>query len=366
MRFGFVLLTSAAALDDVWQPVRDALDNFKSLKHMAVSVGNASGQVFFHEKGNTTMDTMMHIASASKWLAGVTIMKGVQDGHLSLDDFVSDHLDYWTTDPSDPRSRITLRHVLSFEDEYVTGGVQCPEDQFMACVRYNYEKYNTTGDEPGTTFHYNEFHLQIGMAMLVSATNRTGPTAHVDLVQEAVFDPAGMDKTYYENPSNPDFSSMIHTCATDYEKFLHAYTTHQLVSKETYDEMGVDHFPDAKFPFPASYLGHYGLGNWYECMLNMGHWRDACTDEHAMSSPGAEGYWPMDARKEQYYFQIATTGGPEFSGALRLKLKPMLDAIMTGQPMPETTWSDKEAMQAAERLKGPLQQLLGSSRRVVV
>lgn len=229
----------------------------------------------------------------------------------------------------------------------------------MDCVKYNYENSPGTGDEPGTTFHYNEYHLQIGMAMLVSATKRTGSRAHIELVEEAVFKPAGMEHTGYEKESNPDFSSMIHTRASDYEKFLHAYTTHKLVSKEIYEEMGVDHYPEANFPFPASFLGHYGLGNWYECMLFLGNWRDGCTDEHAMSSPGAEGYWPLDARKENYYFQIATTGGPANSGGLRLFIKPMLDAIMTGKPVPPATFTEDEIHQAVQQMEEPLSRLFG-------
>jgi hypothetical protein len=353
-----------ASAVDVWQPIRDAIDKFALLKNTVVSVGNASGQLFLHEKGTTKFDTDMHIASASKWIAGVTIMKGVQDGHLKLTDLVSDHLDYWTKNSSDPRSRITLKHVLSFQDGYVTGSTSCPENQFMACVKHIHDNVKHSGEEPGTSFHYNELHLQIGMAMLVSATGRTSATAHVDLVKEAVFKPAGMEHTIYENPSNPDFSSSIHTRASDYEKFLHMYTTHKLVSKDIYDEMGVDHFPDSKFPFPANILGHYGLANWYECFAHFGKWRDACTTQHAMSCMGAEGYWPMDCRKQQYYFQIATTGGPQNSAILKEQIKPLLDAIVTGQPVPSLPMTAEECSQAAQELKEPLDRLFGKSSKL--
>ena len=33
---------------------------------------------------------------------------------LTLDTRAYELLDYWTRDPADPRSRVTLRHLLSF------------------------------------------------------------------------------------------------------------------------------------------------------------------------------------------------------------------------------------------------------------
>jgi hypothetical protein len=143
-----------AAADDVWQPLRDAIDKFGLLKNVVVSAGNASGQVFLHEKGTTKFDTDMGIASASKWLAGVTVMKGVQDGHLSLDDLASKHLDYWTKDSSDPRSRITLKHFMSFHDGYTDflgGSTSCPENQFMTCVKHIYDNTKHSGRSLGYT-----------------------------------------------------------------------------------------------------------------------------------------------------------------------------------------------------------------------
>jgi hypothetical protein len=35
-------------------------------------------------------------------------------GGLTLDDLAYERLEYWTRDPDDPRSRVTLRHLLSF------------------------------------------------------------------------------------------------------------------------------------------------------------------------------------------------------------------------------------------------------------
>lgn len=42
------------------------------------------------------------------------INRVVASGKLSFDDFVYQYFDYWTQDPDDPRSRIQLKHLLSF------------------------------------------------------------------------------------------------------------------------------------------------------------------------------------------------------------------------------------------------------------
>ena len=53
-------------------------------------------------------------ASLSKWPAAVMVSGLVANGTLSFDDLASKHLPWWTTDASDSRSRVTLRHLLSF------------------------------------------------------------------------------------------------------------------------------------------------------------------------------------------------------------------------------------------------------------
>ena len=75
-------------------------------------------------------------------------MRAVEEGFLSLDDLASSHLEYWTVDPEDARSRVTLRHLLSFTSG-MGGSTACPAElSFNQCVRDMYER-STTQWQPG-------------------------------------------------------------------------------------------------------------------------------------------------------------------------------------------------------------------------
>lgn len=47
------------------------------------------------------------------------ILRVVASGKLKLNDYVYEHLPFWTRNPRDPRSRIQLHHLLSFTSEYL-------------------------------------------------------------------------------------------------------------------------------------------------------------------------------------------------------------------------------------------------------
>lgn len=53
------------------------------------------------------------IWSASKIVSAAMAMRMVEAGTLDLDTPISVYLDWWTTDPRDPRAAVTLRHLLS-------------------------------------------------------------------------------------------------------------------------------------------------------------------------------------------------------------------------------------------------------------
>jgi CubicO group peptidase (beta-lactamase class C family) len=57
--------------------------------------------------------TVMNIGSISKTFTGVALMRAVQEGKLSLDDDVNDHLPFRVTNPHHPDGKITLRHLAT-------------------------------------------------------------------------------------------------------------------------------------------------------------------------------------------------------------------------------------------------------------
>ena len=149
--------SSAAA---IWDDLRAGIDNFDLVPNCVVSVGDSRGELFRHAKGSTDFDTQMGIASATKWVSGVMVMSVVEAGlgGLTLDDLAYERLPYWTRDPANLRSRVTLRHLLSFTSG-MAGSTACPQEMdFATCVQDMYSR-SSANFEPGSTVVYNEVHL---------------------------------------------------------------------------------------------------------------------------------------------------------------------------------------------------------------
>ena len=69
--------------------------------------------------------------------------------------------------------------------------------------------------------------------------------------------------------------------------------------------METDQYPQASFGGYALFMGHYGLANWFECLLFLGIWREECVKASVHTSPGIVGYYPVVDRTNKYYFQRA-------------------------------------------------------------
>lgn len=118
-----------------WAAVRASLESWSALQFdtaFSVNVGDASGPLFsWNTPGFSVDNTRMQGASLSKWPSSVMISGLVADGTLSYDDLASKHLKYWATDPADPRSAVTLRHLLSFTSGFLDDAdVPCANENF--------------------------------------------------------------------------------------------------------------------------------------------------------------------------------------------------------------------------------------------
>merc|ERR1712166_1573573 len=104
-----------------WKVLRELLQGWEFTTEYAVSVGDASGELFRYEGGNFTMRTLVPTGSTSKWPSAMMVTGLVNDGTVGLDDPVNQHLTWWTKDPSDDRSQVTLRMLLSFTSGFGDG-----------------------------------------------------------------------------------------------------------------------------------------------------------------------------------------------------------------------------------------------------
>ena len=156
-------VVSAGAKPDAWAPVRAALDGWQFTDNFAVTVGNASGPLFHYTHGNFSLDTPVETASTSKWPLAMMMVGLVADGTIgSLDDKASKYVPWWTTDPKDLKSTVTLRHLLSFTSAF-GGGIPGQENttktcmdsnkttDYMACAQQIYAQTNLSGT-PGAFY----------------------------------------------------------------------------------------------------------------------------------------------------------------------------------------------------------------------
>jgi CubicO group peptidase (beta-lactamase class C family) len=294
-----------------------------------VLVGDLHNEsLFTHQRGLLKWESQTAIFSASKWISGTAMMKEVHAGRVGLDDFAHQHLDYWTSDPSDSRSKVTLRHLLGFTSGF-SGSASCGSDPFDECVKRIYSNV-AHRHAPGERFEYNEVHINLAGGVVTAATGKSV----AELIQGNIFTPLKMTETTFVNPSNPgNLGAAFRSSARDYAKFLRAYF---LGMDTSAGGIGVDNSEMEKDQYPSAGRSagddgwHYGLCNWYDCVETSG-WSSECKEARVHSSAGAMGFRPIVDRRLGYYLQIASNSGSGPSMALYKSMKPRIDRIIEGQ-----------------------------------
>ena len=277
----------------------------------------------------------------------------VNDGTLSFDDHAHKYLDWWTKDPSDPRSRITLKHLLSFTSGYLRDGIASPfcgrlaKEPFLPCAKSLYENLRNASVEPGTTWTYLGCHLQFAGAMAVAASG----LPIFELFERYLYRPFGMTNTTWTPHDNPQLAVGITTTAHDFESLLHGLLTYAVLPRRVLDVMEMDYSQPPVAPSGDGWFGHYGMGHWWECIgygtpiepYERLPLPDLCMANHIQAGPGLYGYYPLIDRsgggglagvaRPPYYFQVALAESTALSGIpeyLRIIAKPLADLIMNG------------------------------------
>jgi CubicO group peptidase (beta-lactamase class C family) len=331
----------APAPADPWAAVAAELDRF-AVDDLAIIVGDADGERWRYEKGQFRVAESYLIASASKWLTGATLMALVEQGVMSLSDRPQDHLGYWTNDPQDERSQITLAMLLSFTAGYSVGPIDasCVNNAAItlaACAREFYDAgLDTT---PGSTFYYGPAHMQVAAAMAEAATGQT----FNEIVRLTLAQPLGLSAaTRFVAPSttNPRASGGGQSTALDYAAFLQALldggflagSLDTFLQDRTGDPVVFGYRPGAITDNNVDW--HYGLGFWREC--NQPAWDATCADRRLVSSPGAFGWHPWIDFDEGYYAVLAMqepatlfASPSEAAVLLAFDLRPLIEAALS-------------------------------------
>jgi CubicO group peptidase (beta-lactamase class C family) len=299
--------TADAPESDPWAAVRAAIDDHE-IVDVTLLIGDADGTLLVHEKGASTADTEYRIASATKWITAATIMTLVEDGTMSLSDNPQDYIQFWTSDSSDARSRVTLEQLLSFTSGYRgrPGLVPCAtnaDSSLDACVQSVYANYHQY--EPGTTYFYGPAHMHTAGLMAELATGSTWQ----ELVVDRVAEPLGFEDTVswaLAGPDHPMPSGGLRTSGASYARFLQAIAAGDLVAGSRADmaaertsELVIAYTPIDDTIGPWT----YALGQWREC--DEATWTTSCDQAQVSSSPGAFGFYPWYDHVNGYWAVLA-------------------------------------------------------------
>lgn len=291
----------------VWARVASQLDE-SELTDFTVMVGDAQGIRFIHNKGDASPWKAIRIASASKWVTATLMMMLVDEGELTLASRPGDTIDWWTVDPADTRSSMTLIELLSFTSGF---GGEIYEPLCINLVTVNLEDCVQTiyddglSYDVGDVFDYGPKHMQITALMAAEATG----SSWNELWRRYIAEPLEIAPTaLYDFPSlaNPLASGGLSMSASDYARFLQHVVAGDLV-EDPWGVMNLDLMKDATdvVNHPIDLEGqewHYSLGHWLECEAPF---HDGCVDDPVLSSPGAFGFYPWVVPSKGYWGLIA-------------------------------------------------------------
>ena len=348
----FSLLLHLSALvqgEDVdgWEAVRAILSAYFPIQDMAFSAGLADGRHFTFEKGQTSMSTPLAMASSSKFPAAIAIAGCVAEGHLTFDTFAHEVFPWWTSDPAVPKSRVTLRNLMSFTSGFYSpdtgGSVPCLGANASvytaeACAREIYDLAPFLY-EPGTTWAYNSFHLQVAGAMAAYAAG----ISVQELLHRYLIQPLKLNATMWMGGGNPGLAGNMMTTGNDYDRILRAYVGHELIPEKVSKEMERDYLDGVQVAnsstFLVQLLGHYSMCNYFECFPpKTSGFTDQCKRANVHMDAGLFGYYPLVDRAKGMYMQIVTMKFPQSqatyfaptiaSMALRLIAKGWVDKAL--------------------------------------
>ena len=219
--------------------------------------------------------TVIPIASASKWLTAATMMSLVDEGRLSLDDKVSDHLPEFTGKAGEA----TIRQLLSH-----TSGIapaDCIWDEkssLQSCV--SKIAGSSAARTPGQQFSYGNTSFSVAGRIIEVVSGVPFETAF----EQRIAEPVGMSSTkfngsFYPTRANPVPAASAESNLDDYGRFVKMLSQRgeldgkRVLSESSVLEMerdqvaGLDTSDDSAVRTTG--IPTYGLGTWRDttCLL---------------------------------------------------------------------------------------------------
>lgn len=204
----------------------NSLVNTEKIAGFAVSVFNADSVFYMNGFGYSdvdkqtpyTIETQQYIASVSKTVIGVALMKAQEMKLLDIDAPINQYLPFEVKNPDYADVPITLRHLATHTssldyNEAVVEALYIPEieknvslEEFMIGYFQNdaYGKVTFGDYAPGSTWNYSN----IGSGLAAYILERQANMSFADFTQQNIFDPLKMNNSHwFEGQSD----SLLHT-----------------------------------------------------------------------------------------------------------------------------------------------------------
>ena len=163
------------------------------------------GYADFPSRDSVTPQTYFKIASVSKLVTAVSVMKLVEDGRLDLDANLGDVLgggSYFAANPLFPETPLTTRHLMTHTSSISQmGGYSKLRPLSLMLDVKNRREMDFEQFEPGTKYHYSNF----GAGILGSVLEAVTGLRVSDACRSLIFDAMNIDAAYHPSQlSHPE------------------------------------------------------------------------------------------------------------------------------------------------------------------
>jgi len=292
------------------------------------------GQTLYEQVfGSYTLNTIVPIASATKWLSASVILSLADDGLLALDNPVSLYLSNWTG----TRGTITIRQLLSH-----TSGLPGLTDTLPPCIADRATTLAACVDQialvplvatPGTQFRYGNASFQVAGRIAEVVSGKSWGT----LFAERIKGPLAMWFTGFGTTQNPLVAGGAAARLQDYGNFLRMHLdggmvgSTEVLSAAAVSEMRTNQIAGIAIGYSPSPGNPYGLGEFLDTWDSHG----AATQ---VAHPGLYGFYPwIDLRRKisgvfLVYDQLGPIGQPGTIWALVQDVQQMTREIVDAEP----------------------------------
>lgn len=214
-----MLLPGLARAEDLTAEWMEHAFRSRDIVGGAVVVSRYGEPVFTYAYGSksasrmepVTLDTCFRVASVTKMVTAVGVMKLYERGAFALDDPISDLLPFRVVNSAFKNDPITVRQILS----HTSGVIQSQHTgiDWDYVSQRNTEHLFLRYARPGTRYHYSNINGSLFGALIEAVSGQSLNT----FMRENVFDPLGMNAAYDPTllPDPSDISNQMSKSGTN-------------------------------------------------------------------------------------------------------------------------------------------------------